>query len=154
MLDHLIGKRSTPIKNKIEEGAIKRFAMAIGDPQRIYFDEEFARTTPHKKIVAPPTFPRTIDFGEIEGLNLPAAGLIHGEQTFKYKCPLYAGDIVYASCELLSFQKKQGMQGLIGILKIKQYGYKNENENNIIFSSVRTLILTEQLLKEVNDIEK
>ncbi|UTR11917.1 MaoC family dehydratase N-terminal domain-containing protein [Evansella sp. LMS18] len=150
-LEHLTGSRSMPVKNNIEEGSVKRFAIAIGEPLRVYTDEDYAAKTPHQKIIAPPTFPRTLDYGEIDGLNLPKAGVIHGEQTFYYKRPLYAGDVVYAHCELLSFQLKQSRSGRLGIINIKQYGYEDKDEDNLIFTSLRTLILTEKLLKEAEN---
>lgn len=151
MWKQFIGVRSTPIKNYIEYGAIKSFAIAIGEPLSIYLDEQYAKTTPHEKIMAPPTFPRTLDYGKIEGLEFPVAGLLHGEQTFSYKRTLYAGDVIYCCFEVFSIEQKERKAGRLGILKVKQYGFETKDMKERIFTTIRTLILTEKLLKRVEE---
>lgn len=146
MWNDVIGRYSQRVKNVIEKGAIKKFALAIGEDLPIYTDEDFAEKSPHGKIIAPPTFPRTLEYGEIEGLDLPAAGLIHGEQVYHYKRPLYAGDVVYGQCQLLSVEKKQTRSGPLWFVKLKQYGFDEQNKE--IFTSEKTLLLTEKLLMD------
>lgn len=53
-------------------------------------DEEYARSTRYGRIIAPPTFSRTFDYGVIPDLQFKREGLIHGEQHFEYYRPLYA----------------------------------------------------------------
>ncbi|MRG84914.1 MaoC family dehydratase N-terminal domain-containing protein [Salinibacillus xinjiangensis] len=154
MWESFFGIRSQPVKNVIEAKSIKRFARAIGDDSPIYLDEEYAKTSPHGQIIAPPTFPRTLDYGQIEGVEFPKEGMLHGEQTFHYKRPLYAGDEIYCCYELYSFDRKQGKKGALGILKVKQYGCKDQKLEEQIFTSIRTLIFTEKVLKEVEANEK
>lgn len=142
MWEHLIGSISVPVKNKIEKEAIKTFIQAIGEPLSIY------HSSIHQKMIAPPTFVRTLDFGKIEGLTLPKAGLIHGEQTYHYTRPIYEDDVIYGQCQLLSLNKKKN--GKLLFIQLKQVGYsesvKMENE---VFTSIRTLVMTERLLREV-----
>ena len=38
MFTELIGKRSIPVKNVVERGAVRKFAEAIGDTAPIYVD--------------------------------------------------------------------------------------------------------------------
>ncbi|MBA4544240.1 MaoC family dehydratase N-terminal domain-containing protein [Thermoactinomyces daqus] len=38
-----VGAESSPVKNEVEKGAIRKFAEAIGDPNPIYRDEEYAK---------------------------------------------------------------------------------------------------------------
>lgn len=40
----------------IEKGNVMTFARSIGDPNPMYFDEEFARHSEFGRIIAPPTF--------------------------------------------------------------------------------------------------
>ncbi len=40
----------------VEAGHIMMFARAVGDANRIYYDEEYAKTTEVKGVIAPPTF--------------------------------------------------------------------------------------------------
>ena len=146
MWQELICRYSQRVKNEIEKGAIKKFALAIGENLPIYTDEDFAKKTPHGRIIAPPTFPRTLEYGEIKGLHLPPAGLIHGEQVYHYERPLYAGDVVYGQCQLLSVEKKQTRSGQMLFVKLKQYGFDEQNKE--IFTSEKTLLLTEKLLMD------
>jgi len=43
-------------KFPVEAGHIMMFARAVGDANRIYYDEAYARTTEAGSIIAPPTF--------------------------------------------------------------------------------------------------
>src|SRR4051812_21214325 len=100
MFKESIGKRSKPVKNLVERGAVKKFAEAIGDLHPIFIDEEVGKKSRHDKNIAPPTFPRVFDYGVIEGLNLPAKGLIHGEQIYHYNRPLLVGEEVICYTEV------------------------------------------------------
>lgn len=115
-----IGKASSAVKNEVEKGAIRKFAEAIGDTNRIYFDEEYARTTRYGRIIAPPTFSRTFDYGHIDGLAYPQEGLIHGEQSFEYFAPIYAGDVVLCSSRLVNAYDKHGKTGTMTFIVFEQ----------------------------------
>ncbi len=79
LYDRFVGQRSETVKNLVEAGAVRKFAEAIADPNPLYVDETAAKRNRYGRLLAPPTFPRTFDYGHIEGLKLPAAGMIHGE---------------------------------------------------------------------------
>ncbi|MBX6352505.1 MAG: MaoC family dehydratase N-terminal domain-containing protein [Thermoflavifilum sp.] len=115
-----IGKSSKPVKNEVEKGAIRKFAQAIGDPNPLYRDEEAASQSRFGRLVAPPTFSRTFDYGAIEGLEFPHAGLIHGEQSFEYVKPLLAGDVVYCTTTLVDAFEKHGKLGRMIFLVFEQ----------------------------------
>ncbi|GAC1345054.1 MAG: hypothetical protein NVSMB29_19120 [Candidatus Dormibacteria bacterium] len=59
-------------------------------------------------------------FGDAEvGVNL--AGMIHGEQSFEFPTPVRGGDVVDASCEILSIEDKRGMTFLeVGLRATRQ----------------------------------
>lgn len=111
-----VGKSSLPVKNEVERGAIRKFADAIGDNNPLYRDEGYARQTKYQSIVAPPTFSRTFDYGIIEGLDLPFAGLIHGGQEFEYYIPIRPGDILYCSSALAKVFERTGRLGTMVFL--------------------------------------
>ena len=64
-----IGTEAEPIEYVIDAGSIKLFADSIMDPDPLYCDEEYAKTTRHGGIIAPPTF-----FGGATGLRHLKAG--------------------------------------------------------------------------------
>lgn len=131
-----IGKESVPVKNEVEKGAIRKFADAIGDPNPIYRDEEFAKTTRYGRIIAPPTFSRTFDYGEIPGLKFKREGLIHGEQHFEYFRPIYAGDVLYCSTKLADAYEKEGKLGRMTFLVYEQKGVAETGETVFIARSI------------------
>src|SRR3984957_20153018 len=107
----------------VEEGAILLFARAVGDPNPVYSDGEYAATTEVGGIIAPPTFvqssahfdpdyplrPRVgqpwfgsgrtasgVSRGTTGGDSGAGRGL-HAEQEFEYHRPLRPGDILAAT---------------------------------------------------------
>lgn len=145
MFKDQIGKQSNKVKNDVERGAVKKFAEAIGDLHPIYFDEETGRNSRNKANVAPPTFPRTFDYGVIEGLNLPNKGLIHGEQTFHYERPLRVGETIYCYTKVKSYFEKKGNFGEMGFLVVENYG--EDLTGSLIFSSSSTIVISEAVRK-------
>lgn len=145
MFKDQIGKQSNKVKNVVERGAVKKFAEAIGDLHPIYFDEEVGEKSRYIKNIAPPTFPRTFDYGVIEGLNLPNKGLIHGEQTFHYERPLLVGEETYCYSKVKSYFEKKGNFGEMGFLVLESYG--EDLEGNTIFSSTSTVVISEAVRK-------
>ncbi|WP_160718974.1 MaoC family dehydratase N-terminal domain-containing protein [Bacillus sp. USDA818B3_A] len=145
MFHEQIGKKSNKAKNAVERGAVKKFAEAIGDLHPIYFDEDTGRLSRYQNNIAPPTFPRIFDYGTIEGLNLPAKGLIHGEQTFTYKRPLVVGEEVYCYSKVKNYFEKKGNFGQMGFLVLESFG--EDKAGNEIFRSTSTIVISEALRK-------
>ncbi|MFB3161744.1 MaoC family dehydratase N-terminal domain-containing protein [Neobacillus sp. 179-J 1A1 HS] len=145
MFNETVGKRSNKVKNVVERGAVKKFAESIGDLHPIYFDEEAGRNSRYQNNIAPPTFPRTFDYGVIEGLNLPNKGLIHGEQTFHYKRPLVVGEELLCYSEVKKYFEKKGNFGDMGFLVLESFG--EDAAGNVIFSSTSTVVISEAVRK-------
>jgi acyl dehydratase len=145
LFNNQVGKRSNKVKNVVERGAVKKFAEAIGDLHPIYFDEETGRNSRYKNNIAPPTFPRTFDYGVIEGLNLPNKGLIHGEQTFHYKRPLVVGEELLCYSEVKKYFEKKGNFGEMGFLVLESFG--EDLAGNVIVSSTSTVVISEAVRK-------
>ncbi len=75
MWQELVGRRSNTVSNWVERGAVRKFAQAIGDDNPLYYDEDAAQQSRYGRLIAPPTFPITFDYGAIAGLTLPTARL-------------------------------------------------------------------------------
>ena len=145
MLKESVGKRSNKVKNIVERGAIKKFAEAIGDLHPIYTDEETGRNSRYKNNIAPPTFPRVFDYGEIEDLKLPNKGLIHGEQIYNYNRPLVVGEEIVCYSEVKNFFEKKGSNGSMLFLVLKRYG--DDEQGNNIFTEEMVVIINEAVRK-------
>jgi len=122
LYESFVGLRSEPVMNLVERGAVRRFAEAIADPSPLYVDEDAAKGSRYGRILAPPTFPRTFDYGQIEGLELPPAGLIHGEFRIAYERPLLVDDELLCRMKLKDSYDKQGRRGLLGFLVFERTG--------------------------------
>ncbi|RKQ35746.1 MaoC family dehydratase N-terminal domain-containing protein [Oceanobacillus halophilus] len=141
MFKDLVGKRSRKVKNVVERGLVKRFAESIGDSHPIYIDEVIGKQSRYGQNIAPPTFPRTFDFGKVEGLNLPNKGLIHGEQIYHYNRPLLVGEEINCYTEVKDYYDKTGKNGLMGFLVTKRYG--EDLDGNLIFTEESIVIINE-----------
>ena len=138
-----VGLRSEPVRNTVERGAVRRFAETIADPSLLYVDEEAAAKSRYGRIVAPPTFPRTFDYGRIEGLGLPSAGLIHGEFRIAYERPLLVDEELLCRMELKDSYDKQSRRGLLGFLVFERTGKSLGGER--VFTANDTVVVTESV---------
>ena len=138
--ERFVGERSEAISNVVEKGAVRKFAEAIGDPNPLYVDEAAAKQSRYGGLIAPPTFPRTFEYGEIEGMGPPGQGLIHGEHRIRYERPLFVGEEVLCYAEVKDYYEKEGREGALGFLISERVGEGSEGER--IFTMLDTAILT------------
>ena len=141
LYEAFIGRTSEPVRNAVERGAVRLFAEAIADPSPLYRDEEAARRGRYGRLLAPPTFPRTFDYGRVEGLELPPAGLIHGEFRISYRHPLLVGDEVLCRLQLKDSYDKRGQRGLLGFLLFERTG--ESVDGDLVFTTNDTVVVTE-----------
>ena len=147
LYERFVGLRSEPVKNIVERGAVRRFAEAIADPSPLYVDDEAAARSRHGRIVAPPTFPRTFDYGKIEGLELPSAGLIHGEFNISYERPLLVDEELLCRMELKDSYDKQSRRGLLGFLVFERTG--EDSDGARIFTTNDVVVVTDAVRRGI-----
>ena len=147
LFEGFVGRRSEGVWNAVDRDAVQLFADAIADPSPLYRDEEAARRGRHGRILAPPTFPRTFDYGKIEGLTLPPAGLIHGEFRIGYERPLLVGDVALCRLELKDSYDKRGRRGLLGFLFFERTG--EDGDGKRIFTTNDTVVVTEAVRRTI-----
>jgi acyl dehydratase len=114
----LIGSSAAPFAVEVENGAIRRFAEAIGETTQIYFDEAFARSLGYPGIVAPPTFPTTFRPPAKPAwvLGLDEGRILAGEQGFRYRRPIVAGDVLQCELRLTDVQDKRSSKGSMELM--------------------------------------
>jgi acyl dehydratase len=85
---------------------IREFAIAIGDGNPVYSDEEAAKAAGYKDLVAPPTFLTVLNFKYSPQIVLdPELGLdysrvVHGSQEYELVRPLHPGDRLVAEAKI------------------------------------------------------
>jgi acyl dehydratase len=142
-----IGQRSEAVANVVKKDAVKKFAEAIGDPNPLYVDEEAAKASRYGRLLAPPTFPRTFEYGEVEGIGLPGQGFIHGEHQIRYERPLFVGEEVWCYAEVTDYYEKDGREGALGFLISERVGESSRGER--IFTMTDTAVITPAMRESV-----
>lgn len=147
-----IGKSEETVIMEVEKGAIRRFADAIDDPNPLYWDEEYARSSRYGTIIAPPGFfgwPATRRaktqwfFGwptrwkaeggpdlveELKNI-LTASGHIRnmvGELDYEFFQPVRAGDILAATRTITDVYERQGKTGTL-VFVVLDTTYTNQH---------------------------
>jgi len=99
----------------IERGRLQFFAKAIGETRSVYTDPSAARAAGFPDLVVPPTFLFAVELDSgaldrvVAELQIPVAKLLHGEQSFTYHRPAYAGDTVTVRSTVTDiYEKKNG----------------------------------------------
>ena len=115
MLDRsLIGFETRPRSVEVEKGQLRSFANAVGETNPVYFDEVAARAAGHPALPAPPTFlfclASLAPDGEnaIAKLGVDMGRVLHGEQSFTYGEPIYAGDVITLKTRISDIYDKRG----------------------------------------------
>jgi len=147
LYERFVGQSSEPVRNVVERGAVRLFAEAIADPSPLYHDQEAAKRSRYGRLLAPPTFPRTFDYGRVEGLQLPPAGLIHGEFRISYARPLLVGDELFCCLTLKDSYDKEGRRGRLGFLLFERTG--EDPEGNPVFTTNDTVVVTEAVRRGI-----
>jgi acyl dehydratase len=138
--ERFVGERSEAVSNIVEKDAVRKFAESIGDQNLLYVDEKAAKASRHGGLLAPPTFPRTFEYGEVKGIGAPGQGLIHGEHRIRYERPLFVGEEVSCYAEVKDYYEKEGRDGALGFLISERVGESPEGE--LIFTMLDTAIIT------------
>ncbi len=147
LYEGFVGRFSAPVWNVVERDAVRLFADAIADPSPLYRDEDAAQRSRYGGLLAPPTFPRTFDYGRVEGLELPPAGLIHGEFRISYRRPLLVGDELFCRLTLRDSYDKEGRRGRLGFLLFERTG--EDPEGNLVFTTNDTVVVTEAVRRGI-----
>ncbi len=107
-----IGVESEPATHEVEKGAIRRFAEAIGDSNPLFHDEEAARRSPFGRLVAPPTFLRSLAPGPPRApFAIPYDGLLDGGSEWEYFGPVRAGDRITVTTTVSDIFERRGRLG-------------------------------------------
>jgi acyl dehydratase len=102
----ILSRMTDPIRVSIEEGAIQRFAEAIGDPNPLWNDRVAARTSRFGGIIAPPTFLRSVRMGIGNVPELSKFEALDGGSEWFYKEPVRVGDEITAITRVVEINQR------------------------------------------------
>ena len=118
-LRKLMGVPGEPIVFKVEEGAIQRYAQAIGDPNHLFNDIENAGKNKYGRLICPPGFTGWPVKGGISVFklvdSLVKAGapprLLDGGVEFEFFEPIGAGDMLTATTKIANITERETRMG-------------------------------------------
>lgn len=111
---------------QVEASAIRRFAEAVGDPNPLYYDHEFARTTRWGGIIAPPTFLCVL----MPPLPIPpieyGSSRLNGGTLYQSFLPVRPGDVISGQTRLAEVRAVQARSGAM-LIQEREFSYVNQN---------------------------
>ena len=106
---------SEPRHIDVEKGQLKFFAHATGETNPLYFDEAAARAAGHPALPAQPTFAFSLALGApptkgnlLGDIGVDMQRILHGEQSFTYHRPIYAGETITLITTTSDIYEKKG----------------------------------------------
>lgn len=88
----------------ITDEAVQDFARATGDTNPVHLDEAYAATSRFGRRIAHGMLTGSL-ISAILGNDLPGPGTVYLGQDFKFKAPVFIGDTVTASVELVKYRE-------------------------------------------------
>jgi len=112
-----IGQIIGSFEFRVEAGKIRELALAIGDPNPVYYNSNTAREKGYRDIIASPTFGFAMNFWGgadfdllVRALELNPLRILHGEQEFQYLGEINPGDLVQCCTTVSSIEEKKSCQ--------------------------------------------
>lgn len=99
-----IGQKESVTK-EIKIGDIHIFAGLVDDYSPIHLNKEFGENSPFRKNIAHGFISGSL-FSTLVGTKLPGAGALYVSQTLNFKAPVYVGDIITATLEVIEKKEK------------------------------------------------
>jgi acyl dehydratase len=134
-LKDLLGKELKNEPFEVEKGHIRRFAQAIGDPNPLFSDPEYARKTRYGGIIASPTFLIDISMNRMAYALIdgkPAStGFLNGGIEIDYFQPIRVGDIITSTAKLVDLQQKSSKRGKLLFMFI-ELDYRNQRNETVM----------------------
>lgn len=131
--DIRIGEKAS-IKRSYTEKDVELFVMVSQDHNPIHSSEEYARTTRFKRRIVPGLLTASMISGVL-GTRLPGYGTIYMSQELKFERPVYFGDELECTVEVIEMIEEKRI--IILDTKIRN------QDNKVVVSGKATVMLEE-----------
>ncbi|MEU9888907.1 MaoC family dehydratase N-terminal domain-containing protein [Sphaerisporangium sp. NPDC051011] len=109
----VLGTRLPAFSIAAERGQLQFFAKVVGETDPVYFDVSASTAAGYPDLLVPPTFlfslelkrPEPYRVLEVVGANLSQA--LHGEQSFTYHRPVFAGELLCFAPRIVDYYTKK-----------------------------------------------
>jgi len=142
---------------ELGRASIRYFARAVGDDNRLYTDDEYARQWGHDGVIAPPTLvcetnqyadrPRDEDgfAGHRWDLDVPGTRQVRGGNSYEFHRAVRPADIITARWVLADMTERTTRDGRAMLVVTSRAEYTNQNgdllatnEELVIYVSLET----------------
>ncbi|MEI7770051.1 MAG: MaoC family dehydratase N-terminal domain-containing protein [Chloroflexales bacterium] len=113
-----LGRTFGPYVYPVARARIRQLAAAIGEIDPRYHDVAAAQAAGLPDLPAPPTlatcyglWANTALLGELAAIGAPLPRLLHGEQSYAYHAPVFAGDTLTSTTTIVGLEQKRGQRG-------------------------------------------
>lgn len=151
--DRMLDKPETFTVGIIDALWAQRYAVAVDDPNPIYFDADHARRLGYKGIVAPPNYIATLrgdqTAGPVEGDLLPDGMApsarpplenllgMGGGQSLHFHAPVYCGEFIVGERTLTGVSQKEGRSGPLVVIEEKfHYATRDDEAKLTLFNTL------------------
>ena len=131
--------------------SIRKFALAVGDNNPLYYDAGYASKSQYGGIIAPPTFVcETMQFmsGEIDEVGDPTqkpklslGTEIRGGNEYNFLRPLHPEDVLTVHWKLSDVRERDGRSGNL-IIVVSEITYTNQYNETVATNNETTLFRT------------
>jgi acyl dehydratase len=131
-LKKMLGVSQEPEVWEAEKGIIKRLAEAIGDPNPLYSDLEYAKNSRYGTIIGPPLY--LIDPGLIKMADrlieaeCPLPAFINAGTELEYFKSIRLGDTITTVAKLVDLTEKEGRNGKLLFMTVEVTYTNQDNE--------------------------
>lgn len=134
-LKKLIGQVQATSVNLVEQGAIQRYASAVGDTNPLYNNVEYARNSEWGRLMAPPGFTGwPVESGGLDMIKFvekliaqgAPAGLLDGGVEYEFFAPVGAGDILLSVTRISNIEGRETKMGATMITTVETT-FSNQN---------------------------
>ena len=149
------------ILGEVAKRDIGRFAQAVGDPNPLYFNEDFAKKSRYGGIIAPPLFyltfvydlgphavtgadgrPKTPNgvelYAGIEYPRLPLKNTLAGGWEVEFLQPLRPGDTISVIGKIVGLHEKEGKSGKMAFV-VSENSYFNQRDEMVVREKITTI---------------
>jgi acyl dehydratase len=139
---------------ELGRASIRYYALAVGDDNPLYTDDEYARAHGYDGVIAPPTLvcdtnqycalPRDENgfAGHEWGLDVPGTRLVRGGNTYEFHRPVRPGDVVTARWRLVDMVERRGRDGQDMLVVTSRAVYTDASGDTLVTND-ETLIYLE-----------
>ncbi len=139
-----IGYSFSPFPVSIERTKLRELALAIGDPNPIYQDQQATQAAGYEDVLLLPTTATIFLFWEnthfieqLAELGLDVVRLIHREESYEYLAPLHPGETLTGVMTVLDGSTRKGPGNTSIDLVTLRLSYTNIDGQTVLVATTR-----------------